>query len=103
LWHVAKFIDLKSLNFFLSDTGMSNLHTESFSDRRRGQKSSYSGSTLMQNLEFLAVFRIRITGSDPDPGCHFYVDSDPACHFGADPDPAPSFQIKTQNLEKVLQ
>ncbi len=42
-------------------------------------------------------------GSDPDPGCHFDVDSDPACHFGADPDPAPSFQIKTQNFEKVLQ
>jgi hypothetical protein len=46
-----------------------------------------------------------------DPLCHFYADPDPACHF----DPIrilpftllririiPSFQIKTQNLGKVL-
>jgi hypothetical protein len=25
-----------------------------------------------------------------------------ACHFDADPDPDPNFQIKAQNLEKVL-
>jgi len=37
---------------------------------------------------------------DPDPACHF--DPDPTFHFGAEPDPDPSFQIKAQNLEKVL-
>jgi hypothetical protein len=51
--------------------------------------------------------------ADPDPGCHFDVDPDPAFHFDADPDLTfhfdadmdsdPSFQIKAQNLEKVLQ
>jgi hypothetical protein len=41
---------------------------------------------------------------DPDPGlaCHFAADPDPVFHFDADPDPDPSFQIKAQNLEKVL-
>jgi hypothetical protein len=38
--------------------------------------------------------------ADLDPACHFDADPDPACHFDADPDP--SFQIKAQNLEKVL-
>jgi hypothetical protein len=49
-----------------------------------------------------------------DPACHFDVDPVPACHFDAvanldpdptfnfDPDPDPSYQIKAQNLEKVL-
>ncbi len=53
-----------------------------------------------------------------DPACHFDVDPVPACHFDAvanpnpnldptfhfdaDPDPYPSYQIKAQNLEKVL-
>ncbi len=32
--------------------------------------------------------------ADPDP--------DPTFHFEADPDPDPSFQIKAQNLEKLL-
>ncbi len=36
----------------------------------------------------------------------YYIDADPypACHFDADadPDPNPSFQVKAQNLEKVL-
>ncbi len=59
--------------------------------------------------------------ADPDPACHFDVDPnpcifdadpDPACHFDADLDsifhfdpeshPEPSFQLKPQNLEKVL-
>ncbi len=50
--------------------------------------------------------------ADADPACQFEADADPACHFDADPDPTfhidadpdlnPSFQIKTQNLEKVL-
>ncbi len=53
----------------------------------------------MQNLEFLlfsSVSNPHLGGSDPDPGCHFDVDSDLACHFDADLDPSPSFQIKTQ-------
>jgi hypothetical protein len=52
--------------------------------------------------------------ADPDPACHSDADPDPACHFDAgpdptfhfdadlDPDPDPSFQIKAENLEKVL-
>ncbi len=56
--------------------------------------------------------------ADPDPACHFDADPDPACHSDADADPDldttfhvvadsvldphPSFQIKVQNLEKVL-
>jgi hypothetical protein len=32
---------------------------------------------------------------------HLDADPDPACHFDAYPDP--SFQIKAQNLDKVLQ
>ncbi len=42
--------------------------------------------------------------ADPDPACHFDSDLDPTFHFDADPDPdmEPSFQIKAQNLEKVL-
>ncbi len=43
---------------------------------------------------------------DPDPTSHFDTDPDPdpTFHFDAvpDPDPAPAFQIKGQNLEKVL-
>jgi hypothetical protein len=38
--------------------------------------------------------------ADPDPNCHFDADPDPTLHFHADPDP--SFQVKAQNLEKVL-
>jgi hypothetical protein len=37
---------------------------------------------------------------DPDPACHFDADPDPISHFDADPDPG--FQVKAQNLEKVL-
>jgi hypothetical protein len=33
---------------------------------------------------------------DPDPACYFDADADP------DADQDPSFQIKAQNLEKVL-
>jgi hypothetical protein len=52
--------------------------------------------------------------SDPDPACHFFAgpdsdpnfhfdsDPNPTLHFDADPDPYPRFQIKAQNLEKVL-
>jgi hypothetical protein len=42
--------------------------------------------------------------ADPDPACRFDADPDPdpACHFDANPDPDPCFQIKAQNLEKVL-
>jgi hypothetical protein len=50
--------------------------------------------------------------ADPDPACHIDPDPDPACLFDADPDshlhrsdkqdPDPSFQIKAQNLVKVL-
>ncbi len=39
---------------------------------------------------------------DADPVFHFDADPDPTFYFGADPDPDPSFQIKSQNLEKVL-
>jgi hypothetical protein len=38
--------------------------------------------------------------ADLDPACHFDYDPDLTFHFDADPDP--SFQIKVQNLEKVL-
>jgi hypothetical protein len=59
------------------------------------------------------VFEVRVRLADPhhvdaeqdpgpDPACHFDADpdTDPTLHFDADPDP--SFQIKAQNLEKVL-
>jgi hypothetical protein len=46
---------------------------------------------------------------DPHPSCYFDADPDLAdCHFDADPDPTfhfypdPRFQIKSQNLEKVI-
>ncbi len=41
---------------------------------------------------------------DPDPACHFDANPDlgPACHLDMVPDPGPNFQIKDQNLEKVL-
>jgi hypothetical protein len=42
------------------------------------------------------------TTRDPDPACHFALAPQPAYHFDPDPDPDPSFQIKAQNLEKVL-
>ncbi len=38
--------------------------------------------------------------ADPDPACHFDADPDPTFLF--DPDLGPSFQIKAQNVEKVL-
>ncbi len=38
--------------------------------------------------------------TDPDPACYFDADPDPTSRFVPDPDP--SFQIKAQNLEKVL-
>jgi hypothetical protein len=38
--------------------------------------------------------------ADPDPTFHFDADPDPTFHFDTDPDL--SFQIKAQNLEKVL-
>ncbi len=49
--------------------------------------------------------------ADPDSACHFDTDPNPACHFDAeptfhldaDPDPDPSFRIKAQNLEKLLE
>jgi hypothetical protein len=42
--------------------------------------------------------------ADPDLACHFDTDPDPTFHFEADPDldPEPSFQIKAQKFEKVL-
>ncbi len=36
--------------------------------------------------------------ADPDSVCHFDADPDPTFHFDSDP----TFQIKAQNLEKVL-
>jgi hypothetical protein len=41
---------------------------------------------------------------NPNPASLFDADPDSAFHFDADPDqdPDPSFQIKAQNLEKVL-
>ncbi len=52
------------------------------------------------------MLRISITNADPYPACHFNVDPDPdpIFHIDADldPDPNPSYQIKAQNLEKVL-
>jgi hypothetical protein len=45
---------------------------------------------------------LRSSVADPDPDCHFDPDPDPACHFDANPDLNPSFQIKDQNLKKVL-
>ncbi len=43
---------------------------------------------------------------EPDPACHFAADPDPdpTFHFDAipDPDPDSSFQIKAENLDKVL-
>jgi hypothetical protein len=44
--------------------------------------------------------KISVADADPDPACHFDADPDPTFYFDADPDH--SFQIKTQNLEKVL-
>jgi hypothetical protein len=41
--------------------------------------------------------------ADPDPACHFDTDPDPNFHFDADADPDPSFQVKEQTLEKVLE
>jgi hypothetical protein len=44
---------------------------------------------------------------DPDPAGYFDADAgpDPTFHFDkvTDPDPYPSFQIKAQNLEKVIE
>jgi hypothetical protein len=50
--------------------------------------------------------------ADPDPACHFDADPGPAFHVDADPDPIfhfdadpdsdPSFQVKGQNLAKML-
>jgi hypothetical protein len=56
--------------------------------------------------------------ANPDPACYFDADPDPTCHFDADPTFTlirirmldsdtdavldPSFQIKAQNLGKVL-
>jgi hypothetical protein len=42
--------------------------------------------------------------ADPDPACHFDANPDPTFHNDADPDPNadPNFQIKAQNLKKVL-
>jgi hypothetical protein len=40
--------------------------------------------------------------ADPDPACHSDADQDPTFYFDADLDPDPSFQLKAQNLEKVL-
>ncbi len=43
---------------------------------------------------------------DPDPAYHFDADADldptGTFQFDEDPDPDPSFQIKAQNIEKVL-
>ncbi len=39
---------------------------------------------------------------DPDPSCPFDADPDPTFPFDPSPDPDPIFQIKAQNLEKVL-
>jgi hypothetical protein len=42
------------------------------------------------------------TDADPDPAYHFDADPDPTFHCDADPDLDLSFQLKAQNLEKVL-
>jgi hypothetical protein len=41
---------------------------------------------------------------DLDPACHFdeVLDPDHTVNFDAYPKPNPSFQLKAQNLEKVL-
>jgi hypothetical protein len=50
--------------------------------------------------------RIQLVDADPDldPVCHFdeSLDPDHTFNFDRNPDPDPSFQIKAQNLEKVL-
>ncbi len=50
------------------------------------------------------MLRIRITDADPDPTFHSDADPDSTFHVDAhlDADPDPCFQVKGQNLEKVL-
>jgi hypothetical protein len=48
---------------------------------------------VLKDTFFLSV-------ADPDPA--FDADPDPTFHLDADADPDHSFQIKAQNLEKVL-
>ncbi len=46
--------------------------------------------------------RRQCSDQDPGPAWHFDADPDPSFHFDAAPGPDPSFWIKAQNLEKVL-
>jgi hypothetical protein len=71
-------------------------------------------SVSSQPFIFIPFHTVLILVSVADPTCHFDPDPDPAGHFDADPDPTfhcdadldpdpdPSFQIKGQNIEKVL-
>jgi hypothetical protein len=68
---------------------------------------------MVQEKQFAPLSKVCLPASvadphhfdaDPDSACYFDadLDSDPTLHFDADPDPDPSFQIKAQNLDKVL-
>jgi hypothetical protein len=61
-------------------------------------------SKLVLNLvsSFVAISVADPLHFDADPACQFDAGQDPTFHVDADPDPDPSFQIKAQNLEKVL-
>ncbi len=48
------------------------------------------------------MLRIHHVDLDPDPTHPFDADADPDFLFDADPDPVPSFQIKSQTLDKLL-
>jgi hypothetical protein len=62
----------------------------------KGRKQ-YVGASVADPHHFNAY-----TNADPDPAGHFDSDPDPTFHFDPDPDLDPGFQIKAQNLEKVL-
>jgi hypothetical protein len=56
----------------------------------------------MDNIILKNVSPLNSNVADPDPACHSDAGPDPTFHYDADLDPDPSFQMKAQNLEKVL-
>jgi hypothetical protein len=65
-----------------------------------GRSPSQGMLVVIKRHFFLSTAQISVADPDPDPA--FDPDPDPTFHLDVDTDPDPSFQIKSQNFEKVL-
>jgi hypothetical protein len=104
--HLRKEVS-RCINFRSADENIRLVPVEEFyreADPDISQPDTTQGDESLMEI-ISTVADLHHSDADPDPACHFYADPDPTFHFDADLDPDMdlSFQIKAQNIEKVLE